>query len=71
MAATYSSMHPVPDSEPGYIVAWKYKYQFKAGKYSDQVMTFAEATKRAEELAAQHPEMTFWPEKVQEAFKPH
>ena len=52
-----------PD-DPGYIVAWKYKYEFKAGKYEDEIMTYGEAQKRAEELRTQHPDMTFWPEKV-------
>jgi hypothetical protein len=71
MTTTYSSIHPIHETDPGYVVAWKYKYQFKAGKYSDQVLTYGEAKKRATELSAQHPDMTFWAEKVQEAFKPH
>jgi hypothetical protein len=71
MTASYDSMKPVQDSDPGYVVAWRSKYQFEAGKYHDQVMTYGEAKKRAEELRAQHPDMTFWAEKVQEAFKPH
>ena len=52
-----------PSDEPGYIVAWKYKYKFKAGKYADEVMTYGEAQKRAEELSAENAEMTFWPER--------
>lgn len=59
------------DSDPGYIVAWKYKYKFEAGKYADQVMTHGEAKKRAEELCAQHPDMTFWAERQQAPAKAH
>ena len=52
-----------PDA-PGYIVAWKLKYEFSAGKLTDEVMTYAEACQRAEELGQQHPEKTFWAERA-------
>lgn len=51
-----------PD-EPGYVVAWKYKYEFKTGRY-DEVMSYGEAKQRAEQLSEEHPEQTFWPEKA-------
>ena len=54
-----------PD-DPGYIVAWKYKYEFEAGKFADEVMTFGEALAKAERLNAEQPEKTFWPESVGE-----
>ena len=53
-------------SDTGYIVAWKYKYDFKAGKY-DEVMTYGEAKKRAEELTAENKDMVFWPERKKES----
>jgi hypothetical protein len=53
--------------DPGYIVAWKYKYEFKVGKYTGEVMTYGEAKVRAEKLNIEQPDMTFWPEKVQES----
>ncbi len=49
------------DDEAGYIIGWRYKYEFKSGKYADKVMTFGEAFKRAKELSAEKPEMTFYP----------
>lgn len=55
----------VKNSDPGYVVAWKYKYEFKTGKY-DEVMTYGEAKQRAEQLAAENKEMVFWPEKQKE-----
>lgn len=54
-----------PMDQPGYIVAWKLKYDFKTGRY-DEEMTYGEAKKRAEELSAEKPEMAFWPEKKRE-----
>lgn len=51
-----------PD-DPGFVVAWKYKYKFEKG-YLDGEMTYGEAKKKAEELCAKEPEKTFWPQKV-------
>jgi hypothetical protein len=67
----YSGVEPKKDSDPGYIVAWKYKYRFEAGTYPDEVMTYGEAKKRAAELCTEHADMTFWPVKVQGAVKAH
>lgn len=50
--------------ESGFIIAWRYKYDFKSGKYEDPVMTYGEAKKRIEELHKEHPDMTFWAEKA-------
>lgn len=55
-----------PSNEPGFIIGWKYKYEFKTGKYADEVMTYGEALKRVDELQQKHPEMTFWPEKAKD-----
>lgn len=52
------------DDDPGYIVAWKYKYEFKTGKF-DEVMTYGEAKRKAEQLQTKHPDQTFWAERVQ------
>lgn len=55
-----------PD-DPGYIVAWRDKYEHVAGKYTDDVLTYAQAQAKAETLCEQHPEKTFWAEKLSEA----
>jgi hypothetical protein len=63
------SSHPVPksdpllrrDSSPGYCVAWKLKYGFEKGRF-DEEMSYGEAKKKAEELAAKEPAKVFWPE---------
>lgn len=52
--------------DPGFIIAWKYKYQFETGKLTDKVMTYGEAKKKADELCAQDSEKTFWPEEAKE-----
>ncbi len=54
------------DSDTGYIVAWRYKYEFNAGKY-DEVMTYGEARKRAEKLTAENKDRVFWPERKKES----
>jgi len=51
------------DADSGYRVGWKLKYGFEKGSM-DQEMTYGEAKKKAEELAAQQPEKTFWPEMI-------
>jgi hypothetical protein len=57
--------------DPGYIVAWKYKYQHKAGKFLDEVMTFGEASKKAADLSAKDADKVFWAEPKPTEFKPH
>ena len=52
------------DEDTGYIIAWKHKYDFETGKFSDEQMTYGEACKRCEQLIAENDEKTFWPEKV-------
>ncbi len=51
-----------PD-DSGYIVAWRHKYEHLAGKYTDDVMTYAKAKAKAETLCEQHTDRTFWAEK--------
>ena len=51
------------DEDTGYIIAWKYKYEFESGKFDEQ-MTYGEACKRCEELIAKEADKTYWPEKV-------
>lgn len=55
------------NEDTGYIIAWKYKYEFKTGKFVDEQMTYGEACKKCEELIAQEADKTFWPEKVKPA----
>ena len=50
--------------DPGYIVAWRDKYEHVAGRYTDEVMTYAQAKAKAETLCEQHTDKTFWPEKL-------
>lgn len=59
----YSGIHPKKPDAPGYVVAWKYKYQFEKG-ILDGEMTYAEAEKKAAALRQKEPEKTFWAEKV-------
>lgn len=66
-----SGVDPHKPDEPGYIVAWRHKSQFKAGKNIDQVMTYAEAAKKAEELTANSSDTVYWAEPKPEAFTPH
>ena len=58
------------DEDPGYIIAWKHKYEFETGKFDEQ-MTYGEACKRCEELIAENSEKTYWPEKVRPAPEMH
>ena len=55
------------DSDSGYIIAWKLKYDFETGKLTDNTMTYGEARKKCAELNAENSEKTFWPEKVKPA----
>jgi hypothetical protein len=57
--------------ETGFIVAWRSKKLFEAGKYLDEVMTFGEATKKAEELSAGDASKTYWAERQPQHFEPH
>ncbi len=50
-----------PD-EPGFIVACKKKYAFETWRHEDEVLTYAEALKKAEQLSAEDPEITCWAE---------
>ena len=61
----YSGIHPKQGSDPGYVVAWKYKYKFEKGSLPGG-MSYAEACKKAADLSRQEPEKTFWAEKVLE-----
>lgn len=55
---------PVSPDAPGYIVAWKLKYGFSAGKLIDEIMSYSQACARAGTLGEQHPEKTFWAERA-------
>ena len=54
------------ENDPGFIVAWRSKRKFEAGKFSDQVMTWGEAHREAERLQEEHPENNYWAEHVPE-----
>ncbi|MBD3671374.1 MAG: hypothetical protein HUJ29_11415 [Gammaproteobacteria bacterium] len=58
----YSAVFARNDSDPGYVVGWRFKRKFEAGEFNDE-MTYAEAKKKAEELSEKEPEKTFWPQK--------
>ncbi len=66
-----SGTTPGPDTfikrpdDPGYIVAWRNKYDFEAGKFSDEVMTYGEAKQRAGELNSKNDDKVFWAENLQ------
>ena len=56
-------------NDKGYRVAWKLKYGFEKG-HSDEDLTYAEAARKAEELADKDPQKTYWPEMIMDpAFK--
>ncbi|MDH3713294.1 MAG: hypothetical protein OET44_05525 [Gammaproteobacteria bacterium] len=50
--------------DPGYVVAWRDKYEHIAGRYAEEVMTYAQAKAKAEVLCEQHADKTFWAEKL-------
>lgn len=52
------------NEDPGYIIAWKNKYEFETGKFKDETMTYGEACKKCDELNSENPDKTYWPEKV-------
>lgn len=60
-----------PDDAPGFIVAWRERYEHKAGRFLDKVMTYGEARKKAEQLQAGDSGKTYWAEPKPEDFKPH
>jgi hypothetical protein len=62
---------PHKASEPGYIVAWHSKRQFRAGKQLDKIMTFGEAQERARALSERNKDLTFWAEHAPQKFEPH
>jgi hypothetical protein len=66
-----TGIDPHPPSEPGYIVAWRSKKKFLAGKYLDDVITYGEACDKARQLSEAHPDMTFWAEPTPQHFEPH
>ena len=66
-----TAVDPHSTDEPGYIVAWRSKKEFKAGKYPDEVMTYGEARAKAEKLSAENTELTYWAEHEPFEYKPH
>ena len=48
--------------DPGYIVAWRDRYEHVAGRFEDDVMTYGEACEKARALGNEHPERVFWAE---------
>jgi hypothetical protein len=49
--------------DPGYRVGWRSKRGFEKGHLDDE-MTYGEAAKKAQELAAAEPGKTFFPELI-------
>lgn len=58
----YDPMAPRKDSDPGFIIGWRHKSRFEAGKLEGE-MTYGEAVRKAEELSRKEPDKTFWAEK--------
>ena len=50
------------DDEPGFIIAWRAKYDFETGRL-DGAMTYAEALEKCRQLCAEQPDKTFWPQR--------
>ncbi|MDX1334803.1 MAG: hypothetical protein R3312_03385 [Gammaproteobacteria bacterium] len=51
------------DADAGYRVAYRSKRGFEKGVF-DEELTYGEARKKAEELAAKDDTKTFWPEMI-------
>ncbi|MCG6940313.1 MAG: hypothetical protein LJE69_03570 [Thiohalocapsa sp.] len=49
--------------DPGYRVGWRSKAKFEKG-HLDGEMTYGEAAAKAQALAAQEPDKTFYPELI-------
>ena len=64
-------IEPHSTDESGFIVAWRSKMKFEAGKFLDEVMTFGEARRKAEALSAADPDKTYWAEREPQHFAPH
>jgi hypothetical protein len=65
------SLEPHSLDTPGFIVAWRHKQEFKAGKMLDDVMTYGEALKKAEQLNQKGDDMFYWVETQPQKFAPH
>ncbi|MGA7978632.1 MAG: hypothetical protein WCA32_00205 [Chromatiaceae bacterium] len=50
-------------NDPGYRVGWRDKAKFAKGHF-DNELTYSEAKRKAEELAANDPEKTYFPELI-------
>ena len=66
-----TTIEPHTLDEPGFIVAWRSKKEFKAGKNLDKVMTYGEALKEAEKLNQKDDGMTYWAEAEPKPVAPH
>lgn len=66
-----AGIDPHSPDEPGYIVAWRSKKKFEAGKYLDDVMTFGEARTKAAKLSEESPDLTYWAEHEPFEVQPH
>ncbi|MCB1866896.1 MAG: hypothetical protein KDG50_15875 [Chromatiales bacterium] len=63
---TYSETLAKNADRDGFIIGWRMKYGFEAGKMADKVMTYGAAKKLAAELNAKDPKKTYWPELAME-----
>ena len=51
------------DDEPGFIIAWRAKYEFDAGRLAEK-MTYAQAIEKCRQLREERPDRTFWPQRA-------
>ncbi len=63
-------VEPHKSDEKGYIVAWRHRSEYKAGKQAE-VMTYAQAVKKAEELTASSKDTFYWAEAVARTYPAH
>ena len=66
-----ASVEPHKLEEDGYIVAWRSKKEFMAGKNLDKVMTYGKAIQEAEKLTKKGDGNVYWAEAVPKKFAPH
>ena len=55
--------------DPGFIIDLKFNFDFEVGKITDEVMTYGDAKKKAEELCEQNQDKTYWPEEAKEVLE--
>ena len=62
-----AGIEPHRPDEHGWIIAWRHKREFRAGRNTDEVMTYREAVRKAEELTENSEDTVYWAEALPES----